>query len=115
MRYLWLFFSLFVCAEESFITDYEYGEMLYNNPRGVSCAECHGASGEGKVIVRYIEDNKENIISGEDIRKKTLLQMIHSVNSYHVIMPRYYLTDKEVQTIYEYLQTRNKQYLESTR
>ena len=115
MKYLCLFLPLFVCAEESFITDYEYGEMLYNNPRGVSCSECHGASGEGKIIVGYKEDNKQRIISGEDIRKKTLVQMISSVSSYHAIMPRYYLTDKEVQTIYEYLQTRNKSYLELKR
>ena len=115
MRYLWLFIPLFVYSEESFITDYEYGEMLYNNPRGVSCAECHGESGQGKVIVNYKEDKESKSISGEDIRKKTLVEMIHSVSSYHAVMPRYYLTDKEVETMYEYLQTKNKKYLDITR
>ena len=108
MRYLWLFIPLLVCAEESFMTDYEYGEMLYNNPRGVSCAECHGTSGEGKVIVSYQEDKKTKYIKGEDIRKKTLAMMIKSVNSYHNVMPRYYLTDKEVRTIYDYLKEKEK-------
>ena len=111
MRYLCLFLPLVLWSQESFISDYEYGEMLYNNPRGVSCAECHGASGEGKVIVRYREGEKNEVIRGEDIRKKTLVQMIHSISSYHAIMPHYYLTNKEVQTIYEYLQTKNKKYL----
>ena len=111
MRYLWLFLPLTLWSQESFISDYEYGEMLYNNPRGVSCAECHGASGEGKVIVHYKEGKSNEVIRGEDIRKKTLVQMIHSISSYHAVMPRYYLTNKEVQTIYEYLQTKNKIYL----
>jgi len=111
VRYLWLFLPLLVYSEESFISDYEYGEMLYNNPRGVSCAQCHGESGQGKVIVSYKEGKKRKTISGEDIRHKTLDQMIHSVSSYHAVMPRYYLTHKEVQTIYEYLQAKNKEYL----
>lgn len=113
MRYLWLLLPLVVFSEESFITDYEYGEMLFNNPRGVSCSECHGLSGEGKVIVSYKEEKEEKNISGADIRQKTLAQMIHSVNNYHAVMPRYYLTNKEVQTIYEYLQSKNKEYLKS--
>ncbi|MBL0722011.1 MAG: hypothetical protein JJV88_05470 [Sulfurovum sp.] len=33
---------LYLIGESDFITDLEYGEMLYNNPRGVSCASCHG-------------------------------------------------------------------------
>jgi hypothetical protein len=37
--------------------------------------------------------------------------MINSVNSYHKIMPRYYLTDEEVKAIYDYLQEKNAEYL----
>ena len=37
--------------------------------------------------------------------------MILSVNSYHKVMPRYYLTDDEVKAIYDYLQIINGEYL----
>jgi len=96
---------------ESFISDYEYGQMLYSNPRGVSCSQCHGKSGEGQVIVTYQDVEGTESIKGADIRKKTLKEMITSVNAYHKVMPRYYLTDDEVKAIYEYLQKKNEKYL----
>lgn len=112
MRVLWFLLPLVVLAggsaTESFITHYEYGEMLYSNPRGVSCSECHGSSGEGKVIVAYADIHGKEPIKGADIRKKTLDEMIKSVNSYHKVMPRYYLTDDEVKAIHDYLQKKNK-------
>lgn len=119
MKHLFfLLIPLLLSAEEnvieSFISDYEYGEMLYNNPRGVSCSECHGKLGEGQVIVQYKKIDAKEAIKGADIRKKTLHEMIRSVNSYHKVMPRYYLTNDEVKAIYEYLQKKNKAYLEST-
>jgi len=98
---------------ESFITDYEYGEMLFANPRGVSCVQCHGASGEGKVIVSYKKTQGKEALKGADIRKKTLDEMIHASNSYHEVMPSYYLTDDEIAAIYEYLQKKNERYLQS--
>ena len=122
-----LLLSLFLSAEantdeytdenitESFITDYEYGEMLFANPRGVSCVQCHGASGEGKVIVSYKKSQGKKVLKGADIRKKTLDEMIHASNSYHEVMPRYYLTDDEIATIYEYLQKKNESYLQSNK
>jgi len=111
MKFLWFFLPLFLVAQESFISDYEYGEMLFNNPRGVSCLECHGEHGEGKVIVHYQDIHGKQAIKGADIRKKTLEEMINAVSSYHKVMPRYYLTDDEVKAIYEYLQIKNKAYL----
>ena len=108
---LWLLFPLLLWGQEDFISHYEYGEMLYNNPRGVSCAECHGKAGEGKVIVHYQDLHGKEEIKGADIRKSTLKEMIISVNSYHKVMPRYYLTDEEVKAIYDYLQKKNQNYL----
>lgn len=117
MKALWFFLPFVLCfaenANESFISHYEYGQMLYNNPRGVSCLECHGESGEGKVIVEYRDIHGKESIKSADIRKKTLEEMITSVNSYHKVMPRYYLTDDEVKAIYDYLQKKNKAYLNS--
>jgi len=93
---------------ESFISHYEYGEMLYTNPRGVSCSACHGKLGEGKVIVQYQDIHGKESIKGADIRKNTLEEMIDSVSTYHKVMPRYYLTDDEMKAIYDFLQKKNE-------
>lgn len=108
---LLLLFPILANSSEDFISPYEYGEMLYNNPRGVSCMQCHGESGEGRVIVRYKDADEEKLIKGADIRHKSLKEMIKSVNAYHKVMPRYYLTNKEVKMMYEYLQEKNRVYL----
>jgi len=99
-------FSLF--AQEAFISYYEYGEMLYQNPRGISCMQCHGEKGEGKIILTYQNNKGETtVLQGIDIRKKSLKDMIISLNSSHKVMPRYYLTDKEIKAIYDYLEEKN--------
>jgi len=111
MRRLLLLLPLFLSANEDFISHFEYGQMLYGNPRGVSCAQCHGTQGEGKVIVSYLEGKEKKVIAGPDIRKETLERMIRSVNDYHQIMPRYYLTNEEIKAIYDYIQQKNETYL----
>ena len=112
MKRLLILLPLLLGANEDFISHYEYGEMLFNNPRGVSCSQCHGKDGAGTIIVKFRdEEGKEAVIKGSDIRKKNLHEMIKSVNSYHEIMPRYYLTDEEVKAIYDYLQEKNENYL----
>ena len=103
--------SSFVLAQEDFITHYEYGEMLFANPRGVSCSQCHGISGEGTTIVEYRDIHGKQVLKGSDIRKESLESMIHSVNAYHKVMPRYYLTDEEVKAMYDYLKIKNSKYL----
>ncbi len=90
--------------------------MLYNNPRGISCAKCHGENAQGKIIAKYyIIKNKRKIlkilkapditnISFENFQKK----LFHKKLS---IMPKYdYLTNKEISAIYLYIQSisRNK-------
>ena len=39
--------------DNSFITKYEYGKMLYANPRGISCIKCHGKDAKGKKIATF--------------------------------------------------------------
>jgi len=98
---------LSLIGESDFITDLEYGEMLYNNPRGVSCALCHGKNGEGKDIVEYRNrEDKLVVIRGTDIRYKTFNNLKKTVARNHRIMPKYYLTDEEVKVIYKYLSSR---------
>jgi len=93
---------------EDFISEHEYGQMLYQNPRGVSCVPCHGDTGEGKHIVSYRENSgKEVIIYGPDIRSMSLAQISDSIKKGKGIMPKYFLTDKEIKTIYAYLKRVN--------
>ena len=103
-----IFLPVLLWSQEDFISHYEYGEMLYANPRGVSCSQCHGKSGEGKIIVEYRDIDGKKQLKGPDIRQESLKSMIDSVNTYHKVMPRYYMTDEEVQAIYDYLKVKNK-------
>ena len=56
-KYFILFISTFLFSqsefETSFITPFEYGKMLYENPRGISCAKCHGDDAKGKNIAKF--------------------------------------------------------------
>jgi len=94
-----------LCAQEDFISDFEYGQMLYKNPRGVSCAACHGESGEGKEIIAYRDEaNQTKVLRGADIRNRTLEDLEEKLSRDHPVMPKYYLTDEEVKAIYDYIQ-----------
>jgi mono/diheme cytochrome c family protein len=110
-KLLIFFLPFLLSASEDFISHYEYGQMLYSSPRGVSCSQCHGNDGQGKVIVSYKDEDGKKVIAGSDIRQKSLATMIDAVNQYHKIMPRYYLTDEEVAAIYDYIQKKNEKYL----
>lgn len=96
--------SSILLSEESFINQKEYGKQLYNDPRGVGCNKCHGEDGRGMSIAKYIsEKGKEVELKSPDITNidyKTFLKSL-KVDSY--IMPRYYLTDNEIEAIYDYI------------
>ncbi len=94
---------MLLLAEESFITVGEYGQMLYNNPRGIGCIHCHGESGEGALIASYKEDGKRVELRGPDIRKVTLKRLKATLPKRHRVMPTYFLTDKEIRAIFHYL------------
>ncbi len=108
MKNIYFLFPFLLLAQEDFISDFEYGEMLYNNPRGISCAACHAKNGEGKKIVSYQENNKTIVIRGVDIRSHTLDEIETIVARNHPVMPKYYLTHEEVDAMYSYLQEMNR-------
>jgi mono/diheme cytochrome c family protein len=109
MKKIWLLLPLLLLAEEDFISDFEYGQMLYNNPRGISCAECHGKNGEGKEIVEYRDiHDKTKVIRGSDIRDISLEEIEAIVARNHPVMPKYYLTHEEVEAIYYFIQEKNR-------
>ncbi len=112
MRLILLIWPLFLFAKEDwFITKLEYGKMLYNNPRGISCAKCHGKYAQGKIISKYyikIKNRKiQKIIKAPNIQNVSYEQfkkkLFHKKLS---VMPKYdYLTNQEINAIYMYIQS----------
>ncbi|MDO9209040.1 MAG: cytochrome c [Sulfuricurvum sp.] len=98
-----LFISVQMYGATSFITKEEYAANLYHNPRGIGCHLCHGEAGEGRRIAQYKEKGEKKIFEGKPINKIPFSQFYHRVNSKITGMPRYYLTDVEIQTLYYYL------------
>ena len=45
----------------SFITKYEYGKMLYNNPRGIGCNSCHGNDARGRKMVDFKQTHEKKV------------------------------------------------------
>lgn len=130
-----LFFTVFLLAKEdftnSFITQYEYGKMLYSNPRGISCTTCHGIEAKGKVITEFVHiRNKIRYncdIRTEDItnisyqeflqtldpklekpKKKFAKDQVCEKLAYGNSMPKYFLTPEELKSIYFYLTNMDK-------
>ncbi len=108
MRKIWWFVLVGVAARGDFISEFEYGQMLYNNPRGISCAICHGGRGEGRSIVSYRDGNETRTIYGTDIRSASLETMEKVVARNHPVMPKYYLTHEEVSAIYRFIRLKNR-------
>ena len=95
-------------AEESFLTNEEYAKMLYKNPRGISCAKCHGPEGQGGVISRYISDGKLHEIKAPPIVDLPLERFRKALRRPSGLMPEYFLTDVEMAYLYYYLSGQNK-------
>ena len=107
----------FAFSQEWFITNYEYGKMLYNNPRGISCAKCHGFRAQGKIIAKYkIQKHNKTITKTikapniQNISYEELKEKIFPKKRKLSIMPKYdYLTKNELEALYLYIQSqRNK-------
>ncbi|WP_204161846.1 c-type cytochrome [Helicobacter apodemus] len=106
-RLFLLIFGSFVFAQESFITSIEYGKMLYENPRGIGCVECHGQAGEGKRITEYYHKKKLITLQGPAINHLTFEAFAKALGENKKVMPKYYLTKTEIQAIFEYIESKN--------
>ena len=102
------FVSIFIKADDSFITQYEYGEMLYNNPRGIGCVHCHGKDGSGALIAKYKENGKIKSLRGPNIRNKTIKELKKSLFKRHRVMPTYFLTDTEIEALSYFLSNKGE-------
>lgn len=109
---------VYAFAEDtSFITKFEYGEMLYKNPRGISCIKCHGEKGESKFLVSYKElQKKSNTIVSKSITAPNIrilplerfIAVLQNKENKSLIMPTYFLSDEEITAIYHYLKSVNQ-------
>jgi mono/diheme cytochrome c family protein len=109
--FLLLIASSLFAKNNWFITNLEYGKMLYNNPRGISCAKCHGKNGEGKIVTYYYKKGKKIYIKAPNIQNidlNTLKKaLFHKYKPKNPIMPIYnYLTDEEIEAILLYLRSK---------
>lgn len=110
MRLLW---AVVLCVsvligDEDFITKKEYASMLYQNPRGIGCHKCHGLKGEGKVLARYVTNKGPQTLVAPSIVDLSFEEFQKALNSKQYVMPRYYLTDKEVESLYYYVKMENQ-------
>ncbi len=104
MKYLLLLFSpLYIYATSSFITPKEYAAQLYKNPRGIGCQKCHGENGEGKLIAKYKHKGKEREFRGPKINSINYNEFYKAINRRKSGMPRYFLTNKEIEALYLHL------------
>ena len=107
---------LFSTEDLSFITNYEYGQMLYSNPRGIGCVRCHGDNGVGGVIATYKDKEKDGqtvtkTITAPDISQKTIDEFKKVLNvkkSESLVMPTYFLTNEEIESIHYYITNKGK-------
>lgn len=105
MKYIILFFLFisFLFAKPTFISPLEYASQLYKNPRGIGCQHCHGENGEGKIVARYIHKGKKKEFAGAIINQLSFDVFYKALNKNNTGMPRYYLTDKEIEALYLYI------------
>jgi len=99
---------MLVSATSSFITPLEYASQLYKNPRGIGCQHCHGDNGEGKLIAKYKHKNKQKRFDGPAIDKVSYVEFYKALNRRKNGMPRYFLTQKEIEALYLFLHQNDK-------
>lgn len=118
-------------VDNSFITKFEYGKMLYTNPRGIGCNSCHGSNAKGKKIVdfNHVYDEKNynctlKIPSIKGLDYKSFSKKINSKKNskkkfekddvcnkliyYSNVMPTYFLVEEEIEAIYYYIKNIKK-------
>ncbi len=109
MKYiLFLLTPFYLFATASFITPMEYASQLYKNPRGIGCNKCHGKNGEGKLIAKYKHKGVEKSFRGPRINTLEYSKFYKALNRRKNAMPRYFLTNKEVEALYLYLHKHDK-------
>ena len=94
-----LFYNILL-SDTSFITQEEYSAQLYKNPRGIGCYHCHGKHGEGRLVARYVHKGEARVFSGPPINLLNIEEFSKALNEGKRGMPRYFLTQKEIDSLY---------------
>lgn len=94
---------------EGFISYAEYGKNLYENPRGIGCNKCHGAQGQGNIIANYTHKGIDKTLNAPNIKTLSYEYFITVLQNpkKSTVMPKYYLTQKEIEAIYYYIKEQN--------
>lgn len=90
-------------ADVSFITESEYASQLYHSPRGIGCFKCHGEKGEGRLIATYKDKGEKKSFSPPAINMLDFKRFDAAMKTRQKGMPRYFLTQQEIKTLYIYL------------
>jgi len=98
-----LLFPIVLLSSSTFITPLEYAAQLYKNPRGIGCQFCHGVDGKGKLIANYKHKHKQKSFRGPAINQVAFGDFFKALNKKKNGMPRYFLTQKEIEALYLYL------------
>ncbi len=93
---------------DGFITPQEYGANLYENPRGIGCVKCHGKDGEETLLASYVHKGKQRHIIVPRINNLAFETFKVALSKDSGVMPKYNLTDEEINAIYLYITSRNK-------
>jgi len=88
---------------ESFITQEEYANQLYHNPRGIGCHLCHGEKGEGRHIAHYKDKGEDKSFHPPAINSLSYDEFTQALKRRNKGMPRYFLTIDEKHALYFYL------------
>ena len=113
MKYILFAFLILTSVfseEDGFISEYEYAKMLYSNPRGIGCVKCHGEKGKGDVIARYVHKGTPRTLIAPRLNKLTFKAFKKGFKKPHKVMPKYFLTDKEIESLYFYITTNEDEY-----
>jgi len=89
--------------KDSFITQTEYAQHLYKNPRGIGCDKCHGKKGEGMVISKYKHKGEMKVLETKEINSMNFTDFSAALQKKKSVMPKYFLTKKEIKALYDYL------------
>lgn len=105
-----VFLSLFALNlfAEDFISFQEYAKMLYENPRGISCKECHGEDGSAQTLGYFTHKGERKpfiVPSIQNLSFESFLKSLKEIKDAKSIMPTYSLTDEEIKVLYTYLET----------
>lgn len=98
-----LFLAITPLLSEDFISKMEYAKMLYSNPRGIGCNKCHGEKAEGAIISKYTSKGKDVVLSAPNITSVSKERFFQALTSSHKVMPTYFLTWQEIDSLYYYV------------